>query len=220
MKRMAVFADFDGTVTAVDSLQHLLSSFTGSEWRRIEDEVEAGRIGDHRSLQMEFDLVQAGWRDAMAIVDRDVAIDPSFPAFAAWVGERRIPLVILSGGFSSIIRRILSRRGLGRLEVRANDVRVRNGKWRVVSSRRRRICGRCNHCKTASILRARRRGLRTVFIGNGVTDRCPAGHADAVFAKGMLAEHCARERIPFRSFRTFDDVRRALEADEMGQRRG
>ncbi len=62
----AVFTDFDGTVTTVDSLQRILTVFTGEAWRRIEDEVEAGRIGDRRSLQMEFDLVRASrvgrWR--------------------------------------------------------------------------------------------------------------------------------------------------------------
>lgn len=207
--RLAVFTDFDGTVTTVDSLQRLLTVFTGDAWRRIEDEVEAGRIGDRRSLQAEFDLVHASRAEATAVVDRDVAVDPAFPPFAAWLGERGVPFTVLSGGFASIIRRVLRRHGL-RLEVRANEARVTGGRWRVIPSRRRRLCGECNHCKSASIVRAKRAGARTVFIGNGVTDRCPAGHADLVFAKGVLAAHCRREGIRYRRYRTFADVHRAL----------
>ncbi len=209
----AVFTDFDGTVTTVDSLQRILTVFTGEAWRRIEDEVEAGRIGDRRSLQMEFDLVRASRVEAMAVVDRDVAVDPAFPPFAAWLKRRGVPLTVLSGGFASIIRRVLGRHGLETLEVRANEARVSRGRWRVVPARGRRLCGACNHCKTASIVRARRAGLQTIFVGNGVTDRCPARHADLVFAKGVLAAHCRRERIPFRRYRTFRDVRRALERE-------
>ncbi len=212
-KKLAVFTDFDGTVTTVDSLQHILTVFTGNAWRRIEAEVAAGRIGDRRSLQMEFDLVRAPRGEAMAVVDRDVAIDPSFPRFAAWLGERGLPLTVLSGGFASIIGRVLRRHGLGGLEVRANEVRVSGRRWKVIPSRRRRLCGECNHCKSAPLVRAKRRGMRTVFIGNGVTDRCPAGHAEVVFAKGVLAAHCAREGIRFRRYRTFEDVRGALEKE-------
>ncbi len=209
----AVFKYFDVTVTTVDSLQRILTVFTGEAWRRIEDEVEAGRIGDRRSLQMEFDLVRASRVEAMAVVDRDVAVDPAFPPFAAWLKRRGVPLTVLSGGFASIIRRVLGRHGLETLEVRANEARVSRGRWRVVPARGRRLCGACNHCKTASIVRARRAGLQTIFVGNGVTDRCPARHADLVFAKGVLAAHCRRERIPFRRYRTFRDVRRALERE-------
>lgn len=208
-----VFTDFDGTVTTVDSLQRLLTVFTGDAWRRIEDEVEAGRVGDRRSLRMEFDLVRATRREALAVVDRDVRIDPSFPAFAARLAARGVPLTVLSGGFASIIRRVLRRHGLGRLEVRANEARVEGKRWRVVPSRRRRLCGECNHCKSVSIVRAVRSGARTVFIGNGVTDRCPAGRADIVFAKGILAAHCRREGIRYRRYRTFADVLRKLERE-------
>lgn len=210
-KRMAVFTDFDGTVTTVDSLQRLLTVFTGEAWRRVEDEVEAGRLGDRKSLQMEFDMVRASRAEAMAVIDREVEMDPAFPPFAEWLKRGGVPLTVLSGGFASIIRRVLRRHGLGRLEVRANEARVCRRRWRVIPSRGRRLCGECNHCKAAALVRAKRTGARTVFIGNGVTDRCPARHADLVFAKGVLAAHCRREGIRFRGYRTFRDVRRALE---------
>lgn len=211
--RVAVFTDFDGTVTTVDSLQRLLTVFTGDAWRRIEDEVEAGRLGDRSSLGMEFGLVRATLREALEVVDREIAVDPAFPGFAARMSELGVPLTILSGGFSSIIRRVLRRYGLGHLDVRANEARVDGGRWRVIPSRRRRLCDGCNHCKSASIVRAARAGMRTVFIGNGVTDRCPAGLADLVFAKGILAAHCRRAGIRHRPYRTFADVQRAMERE-------
>ncbi len=50
------------------------------------------------------------------------------------------------------------------------------------------------------------RGLFTVLVGDGRSDRCVAGAADYVFAKGSLRSYCERENIPHTPFETFADV--------------
>jgi 2,3-diketo-5-methylthio-1-phosphopentane phosphatase len=212
----AVFTDFDGTVTTTDSLQRLLTVFAGDAWREIERQSADGTLEERTSLQREFDLVRATEEEAMAVIDRDVAVAPSFPRFASWLDELRTPLVVVSGGFGKIIRRILSRCGLGRLEVRSNEVRIDGGKWTVVPAGGESLCGRCNHCKAASLDRAKRGGARVAFIGNGLTDRCPAAYADIRFAKGELAAHCREKKLPYHSYNDFDQVKAVLEKELAG----
>ena len=60
------------------------------------------------------------------------------------------------------------------------------------------------------MLARRARGFaRTVFVGDGLSDRCGARAADAVYAKDDLARWCAREGIAARAYATFADVARA-----------
>jgi 2-hydroxy-3-keto-5-methylthiopentenyl-1-phosphate phosphatase len=50
-----------------------------------------------------------------------------------------------------------------------------------------------------------------MYIGDGISDRCPVRFADIVFAKGRLIRYCQEQNIPYHEFRTFDDVRSRLE---------
>jgi 2-hydroxy-3-keto-5-methylthiopentenyl-1-phosphate phosphatase len=65
-------------------------------------------------------------------------------------------------------------------------------------------------CKQAPIKDARYRGRTTVLVGDGVSDRKAALLADAVLAKGPLADWCEAFGIPCARIDTLDDVRDAL----------
>jgi 2-hydroxy-3-keto-5-methylthiopentenyl-1-phosphate phosphatase len=68
----------------------------------------------------------------------------------------------------------------------------------------------CANCKQAHVDSLKEKGYLTVYIGNGYSDRCPSGHADMVFAKDDLLEHCVREKIDCIKFRNFRDVEREM----------
>jgi 2-hydroxy-3-keto-5-methylthiopentenyl-1-phosphate phosphatase len=51
---------------------------------------------------------------------------------------------------------------------------------------------------------------RIVYIGDGVSDFCPAEHADIIFAKKELAAYCNRQRLPHYPFTTLSDVARQI----------
>jgi 2-hydroxy-3-keto-5-methylthiopentenyl-1-phosphate phosphatase len=50
------------------------------------------------------------------------------------------------------------------------------------------------------------RGHRVVAVGDGNADRCMAGLAEVLFARGRLAAWCDRERLPYRPFETLHEV--------------
>ncbi|MCI0723773.1 MAG: hypothetical protein L0338_33165, partial [Acidobacteria bacterium] len=53
---------------------------------------------------------------------------------------------------------------------------------------------------------AKQAARRTVFLGDGLSDRSAALEADSVFAKAGLARFCQQEGIPYREFRSFSEV--------------
>jgi 2-hydroxy-3-keto-5-methylthiopentenyl-1-phosphate phosphatase len=49
-----------------------------------------------------------------------------------------------------------------------------------------------------------------VYVGDGLSDRCPSENADLVFAKGDLLAHCREKHIDCIEFRNFRDVEREV----------
>jgi hypothetical protein len=73
-------------------------------------------------------------------------------------------------------------------------------------------CRVCGTCKRARILAHQSVGRFVVFVGDGFSDLYAAAHADLVFAKDHLAALCVDRGWPFRDWRTFADIQRALAA--------
>ena len=65
----------------------------------------------------------------------------------------------------------------------------------------------CANCKKAHVDKLSGEGYFTVYVGNGYSDRCPSEHADMVFAKSDLLEHCKREKIELHSIQEFSGCR-------------
>ncbi len=207
--KVNVFTDFDGTITAEDTLVHLLDHYAGSSWLEIERRVEAGTLSEEQGLRDEVALLRAPWAEALGQVLAAVPVDPGFAGFVAFCRERGWPLTILSGGLAPLIQAVLEREGLADLPFAANGLAFEaDGRWRVVPATTPRINALCNHCKSWHLAQIAAIGTRTVYIGDGTTDRCPAGRADLVFAKGALAEWLEVRGIAHRPFSSFAEIER------------
>jgi 2-hydroxy-3-keto-5-methylthiopentenyl-1-phosphate phosphatase len=134
---------------------------------------------------------------------------PGLPAFRALVrGRSACRSPILSAGFSEIIDLLLVPAELPGVEVRAN--RFEPGPGGPVFRTRHAL----GHDKSVTIAEAKRRGHRTVFVGDGLSDREPAAVADLVFARRgrSLVDYCRKQGIACEQFETFFEVRQSLEA--------
>jgi 2-hydroxy-3-keto-5-methylthiopentenyl-1-phosphate phosphatase len=98
--------------------------------------------------------------------------------------------VIISDSFTHIIRYILEHNGISGIIVHANSLRMCGDCLQPSFPHTGTECKRCGHCKTETLARAEFAGKRAVYIGDGLSDLCPARRADLVFAKhGCSLEH-------------------------------
>ncbi len=211
---MRIICDFDGTITRRDTTDLVLETLADPTWRDLEDSWVAGRITAAACMRAQIALIGGSSEDLDALLDT-VQLDPGFVAFAAWCGDRDLPLSIVSDGVDLFIARILSRHGLAHLPVIANQLIGKASAWSLKQPWRRDGCaagsGVCK-CAAIGVWSNAPRPPVTVFVGDGRSDFCVSGRADLLFAKGALADYATARVQPFIRFDTFDDVTRALAA--------
>ncbi len=204
-----IFTDFDGTITRQDSLAYVLDKFGDRHWLEIEDRVTIGELTDREALQAQFDLLNIPLEVALEAI-KEIPIDNTFPEFYRFCQRHRIPLIVLSGGFECFIRTILQAHGIEGVPFYANRVEVVNNRWKVIPNPGPKINNLCNNCKTYWVKSHRKKGIQTIYIGNGNTDRCPILEADIRFAKGSLAKFLDEKNVPYFPFEEFADVQEVM----------
>jgi HAD superfamily phosphoserine phosphatase-like hydrolase len=204
MKSLHVFTDFDGTITEPDTLRVLVERVGGgpAHYRETGRLLRTGAMTLRDALARDMATLCVPFETAASLLRAEVRIDPGFDRLVHWCATGNVPLTILSAGFHEIVELFLPAAAYPGVDVRAN--RFLPGTWSCAF----RDDTALGHDKAAAVLAARRRGRRTVFIGDGISDQEPARVADAVFAKrgGSLVDFCRRQKIPCEEFDTLDQV--------------
>lgn len=214
-----IFCDFDGTITFFDVTDSLLQRFARPEWEAIEEEWEQGRIGSEECLSRQARLLDMAPDELDGHLNQ-IAIDPDFAAFLKAAQDRRFPVTIVSDGLDYSIRYILGRHGIHGLPIFANRLhRAGERKWTIAFPYSARGCDfAAGHCKCATMrhIPLPARG-KVLLVGDGRSDFCAAEQANMVFAKGKLAEYCARNRLPHHAIEGFAEALPLLERLENSQ---
>jgi 2,3-diketo-5-methylthio-1-phosphopentane phosphatase len=202
-----ILTDFDGTITAEDTLVKLLNTFAPKSWHKIEKLVKSGHMGSRVALRKEFSLFYITKKRYISFIKRHVTIDPFFKAFLRFVRARHIPFVILSGGFKLNVQTVLGKYRIRGVPYYANVLRFKRNQFEVEYPYPGNGCHQCGNCKKRHLLRFKNNGYFIIYIGDSTTDRCPVKEADLVFAKWELAEYCAQKKIPYVAYSSFRDIR-------------
>jgi HAD superfamily phosphoserine phosphatase-like hydrolase len=207
----AVFVDYDGTITDLDTFDVLVRRVAGpGPWHDIERRLICGEITLRAALAEEASYVRETLDDADARLLAEITFDRSFVDFAAHCEQAGIPLTVLSSGIEPLIRRMLARHGLPHLPVIANAVEVKAEGWRIHF----RDDGPNGTNKAGIVAAAKAAGAKTVFIGDGRSDFEAALCADVRFAKRgrALERYLASEALEFTPFERFSEVLTAIAA--------
>ena len=192
------FFDFDNTLTTFDVFDEILERFSvDDEWRKLEEAWQAGKIGSKECLEGQLRSVRVT-KERLARYLSTVTIDPHFHELLALFKGQKIPVVIVSDNFSFIVREILRRNGISGVRVYYNRVRFSRDRMIPSFPYGNGECSRCAHCKKVHLLN--HKGKTHIYVGDGLSDICPAEEADLVFAKGSLLEYlksCQKPCVPF-----------------------
>jgi 2-hydroxy-3-keto-5-methylthiopentenyl-1-phosphate phosphatase len=213
--RLKAFVDFDGTVTGNDVGNAVFRRFGGSRCDDLVLAYREERISAAECLREEAAAMGAVQREDLWRCIDDQPIDPDFVRFVRFCREQNIALTVVSDGLDLYIRRILAAHALHDLSVVANHARLveEGNAVRIVPEFpwANAECRRCACCKRNTMLRATGDDELILYVGDGYSDRCPAGYADIVFARNTLQQYCQQENISYYLYRTFGDVIARLE---------
>lgn len=205
----SVFFDFDGTITTTDVGVYLLEQLASDEWKALDVEYAAGRLGSRHIVERQWrcipDSVTEEQRRATA---REIPIDPGFGPLVDGLLAAGAEVAVVSDGFGYYVDEVIAPWALpvftNGIDFATQSLLTPHADPACVT------CGLCGTCKPRIVRRATERGRPTIFIGDGTSDRHAARVADVVFAKGALADWCAAEGIPHQRFDVLNDVAAAL----------
>jgi 2-hydroxy-3-keto-5-methylthiopentenyl-1-phosphate phosphatase len=132
--------------------------------------------------------------------------DAAFPAFVRAARERGALVEVVSDGLGFYVRPNLATLGLNDVPVATNENSVTNGGLGMSFPYSHPSCFVCGTCKRQRVQLHHAAGRVVVFIGDGMSDRFAAAHADVIFATDALTRICAAEGWPFYAWRGFADL--------------
>lgn len=203
-----VFTDFDGTIAVNDIGDAIFEQF-GDVKVCIEsfEAYRRGEINARECWRRGFSSMGRVTKDEFTRFAVSQKTDRSFPLFVDYCRGKKIDVHVLSDGFDAYIDPILERENLGSLprfsnELRFNEDMTVTPLFPFTDAE----CPRCANCKRNHMMTRSGEDHVIVYIGDGISDRCPVQFADIVFAKGSLVTFCETNNITFHRFETFDDV--------------
>jgi 2-hydroxy-3-keto-5-methylthiopentenyl-1-phosphate phosphatase len=219
---LRMWIDFDGTLVLPNVAIILVEEFARDGKRvahEIDEELHAGRITLREAWDRQVALLPADRMDEMAAWSvRNTPFRPGASDLLALLREHAIPTSIVSGGLDFYIHPILRNAGID-LPVYSDVLRVEppNG-LQLSHPYGHPTCRLCGICKAQTVVGRGDDGRRSVFCGDGSTDKYAAEVADIVFARRRLKGYCETSGIPHYAFEEFGPVtqqlRRWIEREE------
>ncbi len=179
------------------------------DWALVDEQWAAGRIGSRRIFERQADLLPAD-SDALFATAAAEPLDPTFTPFARRAIELRVRLEVVSDGFGFFVAPALARLGVPDVPV-VTAAMTFDDRARIAFPNGHRACGVCGTCKRQRVLAHQAAGRTVAFVGDGISDRYAAAHADVVFAKRHLVAVCEENGWPWRRWDDFDELRAWME---------
>lgn len=201
-----VFFDFDNTIAPFDVLDDIIERFSGDkEWVKWEKLWKEGKIGSRKCIEEQIKKVRVGRPALLKYLSR-VRFNRYFHELIDLLNKKGFKTAILSDNFSFFINAILRNNKVKGIKVYANELRFRKDRLIPAFPYTYRKCGKCGHCKRKNLLSHDLKDKIIIYVGDGLSDVCPAQEADIVFAKGALLEHFRSKKLLCMAFEDFEDI--------------
>lgn len=209
--KIAVFCDFDGTITKLDIGDEIFRVFGQIE--PFHSQLYEGKLSIDEYWHSVCNSLKIGiTREEIENFAIGQEVDANFVHFVDFCRKENIYFKVISDGFDVYIQAILNSLNLNDLDVHCNKMLFDSGRPVPFFTLASESCG-CRmtaSCKRNAMLTACDDETVIIFIGDGASDFCCAQHADIVFAKKKLAAYCNEMRIPHYPFSNFFDIYRIL----------
>jgi 2-hydroxy-3-keto-5-methylthiopentenyl-1-phosphate phosphatase len=207
MNNNVIICDFDGTITREDTVDKLLEKYATDDWIFFENLWLENKIGSRECLERQINCIHHfSNKDLKEFID-SVEIDEHFPLLLKEIKELNLELYIVSDGFDLFISKILKKYGINNIKIFSNLLYLDNSTLKPIFPFCNKDCIFGSGLCKCSILKELAKGRQVVYIGDGKSDFCVSRHADIIFAKGKLADHCRDNNLCFYEFQDFNDIK-------------
>ena len=217
-----LFLDFDGTLVEPNVAIVLVERFAEDGVRvahEVDEQLHHGQLTLREAWERQAALLP--WDRIPAMTDyavKNIPLRNGAPELIDLLVTHHVPTVVVSGGLDFYIRAILAREGFDLPFLSDTAHPSDNGRMHVQHPHGHRECRQCGICKAQIVRGPDPTAERTIFVGDGSTDRYAAEVADIVFARRRLLTYCEKQGIPCFPFEEFHPVttrlRRWLEGTE------
>lgn len=205
---LAVFCDFDGTITIGEHFVELMYTLAPQAAGRIIPEMLAGRTTLAVGVREILESIPASEVPRCEASYAAAQIRPGFGPFLGELHRQGIPFIVVTGGLEEMARRVLQPYLPWIAGIHGASLRVEQGRVRVDS----RWEGDGELVSKVRVARSYG-AQRIVAIGDSITDLCLAEVADVVYARARLAEELHRRRRPFIAYEDFAEIQRHFLAE-------
>jgi 2,3-diketo-5-methylthio-1-phosphopentane phosphatase len=219
------FTDFDGTITLQDSNDYMTDHIGfGTALRKQGNRDVLDGVKTFRdSFKEMMDSIKHPYKDSVQLLVDNIKLDVYFKDFLKYAESVNMPVVILSGGMTPVIKGLLEHLvgpDADNIEIISNHVRVREGFQSIDEPGGWEIQfhddSSFGHDKSlairpyAALPEEKRPTL--FYAGDGVSDLSAARETDLLFAKRGkdLVTYCVREDVPFTIFKDWRDIEKVV----------
>lgn len=207
-----VFVDFDGTITKKDVGEELFIEFGDREFsKKLIDDWNNDLVEPRNGWQVLCDSVTNADETKIKNFLSTMEVEDSFRSFVDYCKGNEFELKIISDGFDFYIRTILEKENLAEVEFSSNVLTIADKQLKPSFPNSAEDCKCSANCKRNYVLKHSSDDHYSVYIGDGVSDRCPIQYCDFIFAKDSLLKFCEVNRITYFPYKDFNDVIKRLD---------
>ena len=206
---ISVLVDYDGTVSRQDVGTVLLAEHALVDRAVVaakDADYDAGRSGSRDLMQWDMEVLPRDGALLRAFA-AEIPQDETFVSFASAVRAAGAAIEIVSDGLGFYVASNLARLdpALADLPIATNDNDV-DGAGGMTFPYGHPACFVCGTCKRERVRAHEAGGRVVVFVGDGLSDRYAAHHADVVFAKAALLDWGRATGRDVRAWERFADI--------------
>ncbi len=202
---VAVFCDFDGTITSSETFANMLKQFAPELAPVLMPKIWALEVSLSVGVRQMVEAIPSSRVPEIVAFARASAIRAGLPELIGSLAARGVPFYVVSGGFGLMIRETLRELLPQVAGVYACEVDASGPNLKVVTAWED---GDELVAKVKVIEHVGAR--RSVAIGDSTTDLKMALHADVVFARDRLARYLDERSRAYIGWGDFHDVEREL----------
>ncbi|MBV5260461.1 HAD-IB family phosphatase [Synechococcus moorigangaii CMS01] len=210
-----VFCDFDGTITTVDTFGDALGKYAPEVAAKILPGLYNREITLREGVRKILEAIPSEQFAAFVGEVDDKPVRQGFSEFLQFLGDRQVPLVVVSGGLVPMVERVLARLGSDGKPLRhhietvaAMDIDTLDPYFKIIAP----FEGGTEMVEKVQVME-KYQYQKAIAIGDSLTDINMALKADLVFARDRLQKYLDEEGKTYVPWETFDDIRQYLETN-------